>query len=259
MGTAADSWLINRSTTQPGARFFDQSVGGFADQLEAMRDAESVDDMFERFEAAGIMLRIDPLTTPSMFHYATVSQGEIDQLRRIERVHREGRIATVGRHELVTQAGERISVEPDTLYIDCTATAVEFNAGDSRPVFEDGLITLQALRAPLVTFSAAIAAFVEAHFATDKEKNKLCGPVILADTPAEYVASLIGNMMNQKAWSQDREIREWLNNCRLNPLGSTVRDADPNNPEQMAILSRIRDSSIPAVTNLFTLMSSMRP
>ncbi len=250
-----DSWLINRSTTQPGSRFFKQSVGGFAAQLKAMKEADSVEDMFERFEAAGTMLRIDPTITPTMFHYATISQGEVDQLRRIRNVLRQGRIATVGSEVLVTESEERIRVEPQTLYIDCTATAVEFNIDEVRPVFQEGLITLQALRAPVVTFSAAVAAYVEAHYETNKEKNKLCAPVVLADNPTQYVASLIGNMMNQKEWSQNKEIREWTNNCRLNPLGTTVRDADRESPEQMEILMSIKENSVPAVMNLYTLLS----
>lgn len=249
------SWLINRSTTQPGQQFFDESVGSFADQLEAMRDARNAEDMFERMEAKGVMLRIDSSITPTMFHYATISQGEVDQLRRINNVVREGRLASIGRDHVTTESGARISAEPDTLYVDCTATAVQFNVDDSRPVFQDGLITLQALRAPLVTLSAAMAAWVEANIDDTKEKNRLCAPVILADTPEQYMGSFAGNMMNQKAWNDHRALRDWSTDCRLNPLASTVRGADREDEAKMRTLKRIKESSGPAVMNLFSLIA----
>ncbi|MEM7084094.1 MAG: NAD(P)/FAD-dependent oxidoreductase [Pseudomonadota bacterium] len=250
-----DSWLINRRTTQPGAEFFADSVGGFASQLEAIKDASSTEEIFLGFEACGAMLRVDRERLPTMFHYATISQGEIDQLRRIDNVIRQGRIATIGPDTLTTVGGESIKTSADTLYIDCTATAVGFDTTESVPVFQDGLITLQALRAPLVTFSAALAAFVEARVEGRKEKNKLCAPVILADNPDQYLASFAGNMMNQKEWNSNKVVRDWTNQCRLSPLGATVRDMDPENAEQMSMVARIRDSSMPAVMNLFKLIA----
>ncbi|MFK8029074.1 MAG: NAD(P)/FAD-dependent oxidoreductase [Gammaproteobacteria bacterium] len=250
-----ESWLINRSTTQPGQAFFNEAVGGFAAQLGAMKKATSVEDLFERLEAAGAMFRINESETPTMFHYATISKTEIDQLRRIKNVLRQGRIASVGATEMTTVSGERIATQPETLYIDCTATAVLYDIDEAKPVFQDGLITLQALRAPLVTFSAAIAAYVEANFETNLEKNKLCTPVVLADTPAEYMSSLVGNMMNQKEWSQNRDIRNWLNNCRLNPLGATVSEANKDDADKMKVLMSIKENSVPAVMNLFSLIA----
>ncbi len=250
-----ESWLINRNTTQPGLKFFKEAVGGFADQLVAMKEASSVEDLFERLESVGAMLRINPAITPTMSHYATISQGEVDQLRRIETVIRKGRIASVGRNEMISVSGESVTTTPGSLYIDCTATAVTFDMDNSRPVFEEGLITLQALRAPLVTYSAAVAAYAEANCESTREKNKLCSPVVLADNPAEYLGSFIGNMMNQKEWTENRALREWSNNCRLNPFGATIREADRSNPEQMAILTRISENSMPAVANLFALVA----
>lgn len=59
----------------------------------------------------------------------------------------------------------------ETLYIDCTATAVE-----RRPVvpqFQDGLITLQMIRVPQPAFSAALSAFLEVTYDDDETKNRL--------------------------------------------------------------------------------------
>ena len=92
-----ESWLINRCTTQPGTAFFEQSAGAFAAQLEAMKKAASLDELFDLLENAEVLFRIDASTQPSMFHYATISDGEIQELRRIRNVVRNGRVARISR------------------------------------------------------------------------------------------------------------------------------------------------------------------
>src|SRR5262249_36519120 len=72
-----DSWLLDRRHVQPGAEFFAESIGGLAVQMEAFAKATSVDDLFARLEAGGIVLRIDPNVRPDMMHYATISVGEV--------------------------------------------------------------------------------------------------------------------------------------------------------------------------------------
>ncbi|MEM7332570.1 MAG: NAD(P)/FAD-dependent oxidoreductase, partial [Chloroflexota bacterium] len=181
-----DSWLINRASTQPGAAFFEKSTGGFADNIEAMRDATSVQDLFERMEKAGTMLRIDASVWPTMFHYATISEGEVKQLQRINDIIRGQRVARLEADTMVMQSGETVTSPPSTIYIDCTARAVVFVGESVKPVFNGDIITLQAVFAPLVTYSAAVIAYVEANFESEKEKNDLCPPVELADTPEEW-------------------------------------------------------------------------
>ena len=251
-----ESWLINRETTQPGAAFFKQAVGSFAVQLEAMKAAENTDDLFERLEAAEIMLRIDRSVTPEMFHYATISHGEIEQLRRVKNVIRQGRVARICENELVMESGEAIPADPKTLYIDCTATAVPFTDANVWPVFDGDRITLEALRAPLVTFSAAIIAFVEANFDDDAEKNGLCTPVALADSPTQWMTSFVGNMINQNIWSQNPKMRKFISACRLDPFGGAVRDVDSNDPENAKIMGSIKENAVPAVMNLQKLIAA---
>ncbi len=250
-----DSWLINRETTQPGDAFFHQAVGGFAAQLEAMRVAASVDDLFERLEAADVMFRIDPSTNPTMFHYATISRGEIDQLRRINNVIRMTRVSHIGPDQLVMASGEVLPADPEILYIDCTATAVQFTENKTQPVFESDLITLQALRAPLVTFSAAITAYAEANFDNDAEKNRLCAPVALADNPTEWMASFVGNMINQNNWSQNPQMRKWISDCRLDPFGGLSREAIAADPARAKTMASITENAVPAVMNLQKLIA----
>jgi len=250
-----DSWLMNRAQTQPSLDFFDDAIGGFAGQLEACANASSVDDLFDRLEESGAMLRIDPARRPTMFHYATISKGEIEQLRRIENVLRQGRVESIEPDAIHFANGKRAPANPATLYIDCTATAVEF-AAETRPVFERRRITLQSLRSPLLPLSAAIAGYVEAHYNDDVDKNRLCKPVILADTPAEFMQSFVGNMANQYAWLQEPALNAWLNDNRLEPFGKVVRAADLSIPGNAQIMKRIQDNMMPAVGNLQKLIAA---
>lgn len=252
------SWLMHRNTTQPGAAFFKNSVGGVANQFEVMATATSVDSLFLGLEAAGVMLRIDKDNMPSMFHYATISEGEVAQLASIKDVVRGQRVSRVSANEIELGDGTRKSAEAGTLYIDCTASAVVFEAGsETRPVFEDGLITLQAVYAPLVTYSAAIIARIEAQFSEIGQKNAMSTPIQFCDTPAEWMAASAQNMMNQNIWSQSPEMKKWINACRLNPTSLSIHEGALSDPENAAILARISKAAVPAVMNMHKLMSEL--
>ena len=251
-----DSWLLNRAQTQPSLAFFDEAIGGFASQLEACAGASSVDDLFDRLEECGTMVRIDQSRRPTMFHYATISAGEVAQLRRITNVIREGRVNSIEPETIRFANGATQSTDPGTLYIDCTATAVEFSA-DTQPVFNGNRITLQSLRSPLLPLSAAIAAYVEAHFDSDADKNRLCKPVILADTPAEFMQSFVGNMTNQYSWLQEPLLNDWLTKNRLDPFGKVVGAADLTEPSKANIMKRLQDNMMPAVGNLHKLIADL--
>ena len=127
----------------------------------------------ERLESAGFLLRIDPEVAPQMMHYATISRGEIEQLQSVKNVLRRGHVERVASDRLMMTNGDTITADSNTLYIDCTATAVQFVGSKTVPVFSGNHITLQAIRAPLVATSAAMTAYIEAHFDDESEKNQL--------------------------------------------------------------------------------------
>ncbi len=249
------SWLVNREMTQAHARFFKESIGAIANQMEATAKASSVEDLFERLEAGGVMLRIDESTDPTMFHFATISKGEVDQLRRITRVIREGRVEAIHDGELAMQSGERISMPANTLYIDCTASAVDFTSARSRPMYEDGLITIQGVRIPNPCLSASIAAYVECHYDTDEERNRLCQPVLLPDDPVSWLSTNLGNMMNQGAASAEPALNEFVANNRLDGFAAVIRSADLSDKANVAILEKLSSNVGPAFENLQKLVA----
>lgn len=242
-----DSWLMNRRTTQPGMEFFEQSIGSVASQMEASANARSVDDLFDRLEAAGALLRIDRTVRPTMYHCATISTGEVEQLRRIKNVVRLGRVQRIDEDELVLADGT-VPARADSLYIDCTASAVEFRP--PLPVFDGDRITLQMLRVCQPAFSAALTAHVEAAYDSDAGKNRICNVIPLPNFDIDWMEVTIANMTNQYNWSRDKELRAWITNCRLDGFGAIVRDADKNDAGKQEILTRLRDNAFMAVANL---------
>jgi NAD(P)-binding Rossmann-like domain len=252
-----DSWLVNRLTTQPGEEFFKDSIGGQVTQMACFANATSVDDLFLRLEASDQMLRIYPEHLPTMFHFATVSKGEIAMLQRIKNVIRLGRVQALEPANMVLDKGN-VAMQADTLYIDCTASAVEPRA--MPPIFDGKKIVLQLVRAPLPTFSAALIAYVEAHYPDDNGgevlKNKLCGNVPFPHSLADYPRTMAANMTNQMHWAQDKALRNWMREARLDGFGKLISNIAPNDTEKMAIMSGLRTQAMAAMANLPRLMAS---
>ena len=247
-----DSWLLNRLQTQPGIEFFNHSMGGEADKLAAFAEATSIDDAFLRMEATGQMLRIDPSRVPTMFHYATVSLGEVALLRSISRVIRQGHVQSIEPDALVMDQG-RVATSPGTLYIDCTASAVEHRANEA--VFQGSRIAVQLLRAPLVVQSAALTAFVEVHGTDDAHKNQLCTPVPFPRNLAGFARATQVSMMNQFQWAQDKALRLWMRESRLDGFGKMVSEIDKADVDKQAVLSRLRSNAMAAMANMPKLMA----
>ncbi|MFT4796832.1 MAG: hypothetical protein ACJAXW_000984 [Candidatus Azotimanducaceae bacterium] len=249
------SWLINRAVTQGSLEFFKESIGGFADQMEAVANATSVDDLFDRLEACGFMLRIDKTKRPAMFHFATMSKGEVAQLQRVENVIEQGRVQEVNRNGLTMQNGMQIGMPENTLYIDCTASAVDFSSTKTRPVYEPGLITIQGVRIPNPCLSGALTAYVEAHYDSDEERNRLCQPVSLPDDQISWMKTTLGNMMNQGSWAGEPELNRWVQSNRLDGFAGVIRRADLSIPENAAIMEKLSGNVVPAIVNLQKLIA----
>jgi NAD(P)-binding Rossmann-like domain len=248
-----DSWLVNRITTQPAAEFFNEAIGGQANQVEAFARATSIDDLFSRLEACGAVLRIHREHTPEMFHLATIAPGEVLVLQRIRDVIRLGRVQRLAADHMQLEQG-RVPVGPDTLFIDCTASAVE--PRPLQPFFRGEKIVLQMLRLAQPAFSAALAAYVEAHYESDKDKNRLCGTVPFPHTLGEYPQAMVASLANQYQWGQDKALRQWIRASRLDGFGKLMSGVDPADAEKQAIMARLKENMGPAMANLQRLAAA---
>jgi len=173
-----EPWMLNRAVVQPDPVVTLRAAG---DTMAAAAEAASLDDMFLRLEAAGIMLRIDTGRTPTMAKAPTLAAWELDLLRTVEDVVRLGHIRRVTAHEMVLDGGA-VPLRRGSVVVHCAASGLAYPP--MVPIFQEGLIRLQTSRAGFPCFNAALTGFVEATRDDDREKNRLCPPNVLPDTPA---------------------------------------------------------------------------
>lgn len=80
---------------------------------------------FLRLEAAGVMLRIDQDTRPTMAKMPTLASWELDLLRTVEHVVRLGHILRVDRHEILLEDGT-IPLPPGYVVVHCAASGLQY-------------------------------------------------------------------------------------------------------------------------------------
>ena len=249
-----EAWLMRRETTQPDAQFFEATMGAQAAQMEAIAASESIDDLFSRLESAGIFTRIDPALKPTMFHGATISDPELAELQRVKNVIRMGRIQRIQPDQIIFEQGT-LPNDPDTLFVDCSAAAVA-NMEETE-VFQGDTIRLQTVRTVQPVFSAAFIAHIELTRDGDEEKNRLCQVVPLPNHATDWVRMQNAFMMNQYTWSQEKDLRQWLVENRLDGYSQLVASIQEDDVEKLAIMKRLRDNAVPSVMKLQQLMAEI--
>jgi len=215
-----DSWYLNRVGIQPD----DESRLAFGRSFEVVAASTSVDDLFDRLEAAGGLLRLDPDVAPTMYRCNTVTMAEMEQLRRLpkENIIRQGRVQHIATDRIVLDDGD-IPSTPATLHIDCTADGLATRP--VVPVFAEHRITLQTVRHCQQVFSAAFIAHIEAAYGDDATRNELCTVVPHPDTHMDWLRTTLAAMANMGRWSVDPDLVQWMAEARLDDFSS------PNAPE----------------------------
>ena len=237
-----DSWYLDRAQIQPGD-FFEITARCFIDQFRHIAQSTSIDDLFDRLEAAGQLLRLDTSVRPTMYRCSTVTTAELEQLRRITRVIRMGRVQRIEADRIVLDGGE-VATSLGTAHIDCTADGLERRP--PKPVFQEGLLTLQTVRHCQQVFSAAFIGHVEAAYDTDEAKNHLCGVVPHPDSDTDWLRTVHGNATNSARWNADDALQAWLASARLDGFSSTRRPSD----ELVAVVMDAIQYAEPALAKL---------
>ena len=229
-------------------------MGAQAAQMEAIASSTSIDDMFDRIEKAGIFVRIDESVRPTMFHGATISDPELAELRKIKNVIRKGRIQRIEPDQIIMDEGTLPS-DPNTLFVDCSACAV--GNAEETTIFAGDTIRLQTVRTVQPVFSAAFIAHIELTRDTEEEKNRLCQVVPLPNHATDWVRMQNAFMMNQFNWSQEKDLRKWLRENRLDGYSELVSGIQEHETEKLAIMNRLRENSVPSVMKLQGYMAEL--
>ena len=230
-----DPWMLDRAVVQPDPVV---ALDFAADILASAIDARSPDEMFLNLEAAGVMLRIDESVVPTMAKTPTLGRWELDLLQTIDRVVRLGHIRRVTESEIVLDEGS-IPLPPGSLVVHCAASGHGYPP--IVPIWGPDKIRPQTIRSGFACFCAALVGYVEATRSDDRERNRLCPPNRLPNTPADWAEMQVRGILATRAFSGEEDIRRWANQCALNP--ARVDPSRENDPEVALAVARLAEIS----------------
>jgi hypothetical protein len=225
-----DAWFHHRADFQPLEQV-GAIMAGLSLDAEAGAQAEDVDDLFARLEAAGRLVRIDPSRPAAMYRGTMLSGRELDALRQIEDVIRLGHVRRIERDRIVLEHCEA-RTGPEVLHVDCTALGLR-NA-PATPIFQPGRIVLQQVRHNTPPFNAALVGFVEADRDDDTQKNKLCPPNPYASSIHDWPRMMSRTWRTERRWLSEPDVAAWLAESRLNLLRA-LPDHLAEPPVQLAV------------------------
>jgi hypothetical protein len=192
-----------------------------------------------------------------MYHGALMSQSELELLSKIKNVVRMGRIERI-EHDQIVLANGTYPTDSNRLYVDCSASAVQFHARtDNTPVFEGNKITPQFVRTFQPTFSAAFIAHIESNFESEEQKNNLCGAVPMPDKPVDWLRMHAANLRNQYRWSKNKALRAWIAKSRLDGFTALAMSVKPWDFKRISLLRRYGMNAGPAAVNLKKLLTAV--
>jgi hypothetical protein len=227
-----DPWMLNRALIQPNPVIY---LGMVADMMQAAGAAASLPELFLRLEDAGTMLRIDRSVTPTMAKAPTLGTWELELLRTIEHVVRQGHIDTVRRGRIDLAHGS-VAIADDALVVNCAADGLK--NPPRVPIWGPEAITLQPIRAGFPCFGAALAGYVEATRHDDDVKNTLCRPSSYGNTLPDWATMNVLGLRNSASFGAEPDIRAWSNRVALNP--ARIPPEWPESPELDDVVARMQ-------------------
>jgi hypothetical protein len=209
-----DAWFYDRRHFQPLAQV-GAIMEGLSLDAEAGAQAADLDEIFERLEGSGRLVRIDPARPATMYRGTMLSARELAALRQIEDVVRLGRVRRIETDRIVLERGETES-GPDVIHVDCTALGLS-NA-PATPIFQPGRIVLQQVRLLSPCFNAALIGFVEARRDDDADRNRLCPPNPYPSSTEDWPRQMRRTWIAAERWFGEPDLSEWVPQSRLNLL-----------------------------------------
>jgi hypothetical protein len=244
-----EAWWMNRRFQQPRTLLPDL-LHGTAIQLEAMAQAGSIVELFDRLESESVLLRIDPKVAPTMFRGAIMSEPELHLLRRIEGVIRMGHVRRIERDEIVLDGG-RVPTDERTVHVHCAARGLA--RPPRRPIFEPGRVTIQPFVWGFACYQFAMLGVIEATIESDDPKNGICPPIAYWDENVDYLTAFLAMMASSTAIAAHPALAGWNKTSRLNALSGIASFRD--DPRVIASRERTKRFGLAAAMNLQKLLS----
>ncbi|CAN5162518.1 NAD(P)/FAD-dependent oxidoreductase [soil metagenome] len=245
-----EGWWLDRRYHQPH-EFLPDFYAGVGMQVQAFAEATSIEDIFDRLETGGMLLRVDPTVRPTMMHGAIISETELALLRQIKDVVRLGRVRRIESDRIVLDDGV-VPTSLDAIHVHCAAQGLPRLA--LRPIFELDRITVQPMFWGFASFQFALLGVVESMIETVEEKNRLCRPITYWDGNVDYLTAYLALMAADRARAAHPALAAWAKETRLNPLGSLGEHRD--HPTVIQTRERIKNFGAAAANNLVRLLSS---
>jgi hypothetical protein len=237
--------MLNRAVVQPDPVV---ALGLVADIMTAAAAAESPDDLFLQLEAAGVMFRVGTDVVPTMAKTPTLGAWELDLLRSVENVVRLGHVKHVTGQEMVLEEG-RVSLAPRSLIVHCAASGLRYPP--LVPIWGKDKIRIQTIRAGFPCFCAALVGYVEATRDDDRERNRLCPPNILPNSPPDWAWMQVRGTKAARTYGSEPDIAAWANGCALNP--ARLVPAQRNIPAVQSAAARLAAVADAGLTRLAEL------
>jgi len=209
-----DAWLLNRENMDPTSASYNDLV-----YFEALlsNSVDTFSSYFPELERRGHISRLDPKITPTKWRCATVSPDELDDLRSIKNVIRQGRVLCVTPTSMNMEKDiHGLSIENHIL-VDCTSNGLP--AKPVIPIFQEDKIVLQSLIMCQPIGSAAIIGRAEAVMKSEDrnvEKNSLFLPCSSPEMIRDFIPAMLRSLRTQLLIGSIKGVGSWWRRCRLN-------------------------------------------
>ncbi len=119
------------------------------------------------------------------------------------------------------------------------------------PLWQPDKVRLQTIRVGFPCFGAALVGFIEATRDDDRERNRLCPPNTLPDSPMTWAQMQVRGTLATRTFSAEPDVHAWVNRSALNParVDPTQRNA-PRVQAAEARLAAVADRGLARLTEL---------
>ena len=155
-----DCWYVNRDVLADDLK----KLGDYFPLcMNVVLESENVNDAYCKLEEIDMLMRLDKNIWPTKMRMATISSNEMDKIRKVKNIVRQGRIKQIDQDEITFTNEVTYPTSIHTLHIDCSAAGTNFPP--VKKIYDGDQIYLQILGAfhPTgVIGASASAAFIAA-------------------------------------------------------------------------------------------------